>query len=647
MGCTSSKENSNSSTTTTAISDNNQQLINDHFRTWLKSNRPKADEYVLNDIISTVQQQSNDIDDYRTIVSKTLDLISERHDIKTTNKLSKLVQKEISLASPKKIAYTIDVLKQTAEKLRHGQMILDNNQQQPITTNGEITNDTNISENKHSQILSSAEPGINLKEALEKARILFYKGKQAAIFANPSGGYIVKIIDENDDALKQDGNLLRSIIVTEVKMRPKIAITNLSQISTTPQPPPPPSSKLLDEFEIGDDFRRSIDAALKGLEAIYQTSAPVSSQRTQDIHTNKILLSSSNVRKSTSEDNKNNLNEIDHQKKVMKNIHDEEKKNISEIDIQPRLVNAIDDMNEIMLDIIETASESEIGNPISSTSIDTVEKTNNVERIVKAVKEHGEIHESKESLPTKQHSSYPLGLTSTLQNEESPTSSILQQQAQLSDDNHSQSFIANEEKLDNDEYNLNQQKSLDELAQTDLTNTNLVTPKLDLSTLSDKIEKEPIINNESSPKTPISTSPIIEDYTKILSESSSSSPPIVSFTDTNTPIKSPSHNVTYTEIIHSESRDGEQSRRFITESYDDHPSKNDDETTTLKVVTKSEFSNHPTLGEKIMEQSVQVITVKVRNETITTRNSSQTPDNDITYDKQSIKNDTNTIDMTI
>ncbi|CAF2958098.1 unnamed protein product [Rotaria sp. Silwood2] len=647
MGCTSSKENSNSSTTTT-VSDNNQQLINDNFRTWLKSNRPKADEYVLNDIISTAQQQSNDIDDYRTIVSKALDLLSEHHDIKTTNKLSKLVQKEISLASPKKIAHTIDVLKQTAEKLRHGQIILDNNQQQTRTTNDEIINDTNKSENKHSQISSSGEPGINLKEALEKARILFYKGKQAAIFANPSGGYIVKIIDDNDDALNHDGNLLRSIIVTEVKMRPKLVTKNSSQFSTTPQPPPPPPppppSKLLDEYEIGDDFRRSIDAALKGLEAIYQTSPSVSSQPTQEIHINK--KSSSNVTKSTSEDNTINLTEMDHQKKVIRNINDEEQQAISQIDIQPKLVNAIDDMNEIMLDIIETTTESEIGNPVSSTHVDMLEKITNVERIVKEVKEHGEIHETKESLPINQHSSYPLGVTLAGQNEESPTSSILQQQVQLSDDNRLQSFIAKEEKLDKDEYNFNQQKSLDELTPTDLSNIILPTSKLDISTLLDKIEKESIINNESSSKTPTSTSSIIENHNKILFESSS--PPIASFTDMNTiSAKSPSHNVTYTEIIHSESRDGEQSRRFITESYDDHPSTTDDETTTLKVVTKSEFSNHPTLGEKIMEQSVQVITVKVRNETITTRNSSQTSDNDITYDKQSIKNDVNTIDMTI
>jgi hypothetical protein len=135
MGCTSSKETTNPPTST--ITDNNQQLINDHFRKWLKSNRPKADEYILNDIISTTQQ-TNNIEDYRPIVRKALDLLSERHDIKTTNKLNKLLQKEVSLASPKNIARTIDVLKQTAEKLRQGQILLDSDQQTTTTINGEV-----------------------------------------------------------------------------------------------------------------------------------------------------------------------------------------------------------------------------------------------------------------------------------------------------------------------------------------------------------------------------------------------------------------------------------------------------------------------------------------------------------------------------
>lgn len=138
MGCTSSKENTNPPSTTT-LTDNNQQLINEQFRKWLKSNRPQADEYVLNDIILTTKQ-SNNIDDYRPIVNKALDLLSDNLDIKTINKLSKLVQKEVSLASPKKVAHTIDVLKQTAEKLRHGQIIFDNNQEQTTTatSNGEV-----------------------------------------------------------------------------------------------------------------------------------------------------------------------------------------------------------------------------------------------------------------------------------------------------------------------------------------------------------------------------------------------------------------------------------------------------------------------------------------------------------------------------
>ena len=62
----------------------------------------------------------------------------------------------------------------------------------------------------------------------------FFKGKQAAIFANPNGGYDVRIIDENDDALKQDGNLLRSIIVTEVKMRPKPVPVTSPQFTAPP-----------------------------------------------------------------------------------------------------------------------------------------------------------------------------------------------------------------------------------------------------------------------------------------------------------------------------------------------------------------------------------------------------------------------------
>ena len=101
--------------------------------------------------------------------------------------------------------------------------------------------------------------------------------------------------------------------------------------------------------------------------------------------------------------------------------------------------------------------------------------------------------------------------------------------------------------------------------------------------------------------------------------------------------KSPSHNVTYTEIIQSESRDGEQSRRFVTESYDDLPTKDDEQSTSFKVVTKSEFSKDPTSGEKIMEQSVQIITVKVRNETSTTTNNpSPIADQNHSADKHSL-----------
>jgi hypothetical protein len=137
MGCTSSNQTGiskqNPNLIPTTITDDGQQLITDHFRKWLKTNRPKADEYVLNDVLLTAQP-SNEVEDYKAIVSKALDLLADRHDIKSTSKLGKLVQKEIILASPKKVAHTVDVLKQTADKLRNGNIQLEA-VEQPATNN--------------------------------------------------------------------------------------------------------------------------------------------------------------------------------------------------------------------------------------------------------------------------------------------------------------------------------------------------------------------------------------------------------------------------------------------------------------------------------------------------------------------------------
>ncbi|CAF1411003.1 unnamed protein product, partial [Adineta ricciae] len=159
---------------------------------------------------------------------------------------------------------------------------------------------------------------------------------------------------------------------------------------------------------------------------------------------------------------------------------------------------------------------------------------------------------------------------------------------------------------------------------------NLPTKRVDLPSTSFSSQK-PDFNQTHTQST---EEPIVNE--------NSSVPPVAGSVDTNTAVKSASHNVTYTEIIHSESLDGEQSRRFMTESYDEQPSALDDnETTSRKIITKSEFSNHPSLGEKIMEQSVQVITVKVRNETITTTNSSPTSD------KSSLPHDTHPTNTTL
>ena len=244
------------------------------------------------------------------------------------------------------------------------------------------------------------------------------QGKQAAIFANPNGGYDVRIIDENDDVLKEDGNLLRSIIVTEVKMRPK-------PIHATHR------EKLVNENEIGDDFRRSIDAALKGLESVYHGNS-----------------------KSNSENG-----------------------NVRDVD-----------------------GATSFAPPYSS------------------------------SLLNRSIDSVPLSSTTINDQRSSPV-----QQRSIS--------------------NINEQQE---------------------NSLSDR-----------------------------------SSPPVDTLNQTN----ASTHHVTYTEIIRSESRDGEQTRRVKSESYDEptQPS------STMKITTKSEFSADPTSGEKIMEQSVQVISVKVHNE-MTTNN---------------------------
>jgi len=718
MGCTSSNQTAVAKDNTRPVpttSHDGQQLIPDHFRKWLKTNRPKADEFVLNDVLSTAPP-SNEAEDYRNIVGKALDLLADRHDIKSTNKLGKLLQKEISLASPKKVAHTVQILKQTADKLRDGQIQLEPEGVAAVETTDEAagatatdqatTAEATAADSKTTKVLSG-EPGIPLRDALDKARVLFYKGKQAAIFANPNGGYDVRIVDENDETIHHDGNLLRSIIVTEVKMRPKTT-TTITTTSHTPQfvPPPPPStapppigSTLLDENEITDDFRRSIDAALKGLEAVYQTSSPSSvsgQQQRQPIHvetvkttrtssppppkviqygvTNAPLPRSISKERTTVNnevvapivvDSTANLAEIIHQmaeqqklvaERLAKETLAENEPLLIETDIQPKLVALVDSMSDLMMDSIEITTESQIGNPVPPLTTETIEKLVNVtakdesegeiQRIVREIKEHGEKFESKESLPSittsaKQPSSYSIGLTSPLSNESLMTASIASASAvapsvttksKLRGDNRPKSFIATEENSMKDRYNLNKQISLDELAhltQTGLSNPHLPTSttKLGISTSSGKIEEEeqmPIVTSDPLTNMATSISQIIEEHHPILDELSSSSPPtaatapVVTPVETQPHVKSPTHNVTYTEIIHSESRDGEQSRRFVTESYNEHPSNEDEQTTTLKVVTKSEFTNHPTTGEKIMEQSVQVITVKVRNETIKT-----------------------------
>ena len=477
-------------------------------------------------------------------------------------------------------------------------------------------------------------------------------------------------------------------------MRPKPATTTTTTTAPLFVPPPPPVTapplKVLDENEITDDFRRSIDAALKGLEAVYQTktsstttAAQSSSELRQEIYVERMTkrtaspppsaplvvqygMSNAPLPKSISKEKNIVSNEQPvptdhtvHLAEIMRQMAEQQRlvseqsahelapvndQDLMQTDIQPKLVQLIDDVNELMMDTIEATTCSEIGNPLPTveqqvTAMSNDESHDEIERIVHEMKEHGEKFDSKESLPlitktAKQPSSYSLGLTSPLHNEPTLTTSATlppSTKNKLRAENRPKSFIANEESSSKDHFQIIKQMSLDELAhltQTGLSNPNLTTSatKLGISTSSGKIEEQhlPLASSQPLPNMATSISQIIEEHRTILEESSSTTTPVppaatvVTPVHTQTKVKSPIHNVTYTEIIHSESRDGEQSRHFITESHDEHPSNDDEQTTTLKVITKSEFSKDPTSGEKIMEQSVQVITVKVRNETIKT-----------------------------
>ena len=483
---------------------------------------------------------------------------------------------------------------------------------------------SNMEKTSASQLgrIVSGGSGLVLKEALEKARILFYKvklfkkfissfiflfnlkitkGQQAAICANINGSYDLRIIDDTDN------NLLRSVIITEVKMRPQQSLEQQSIIPSSP-------SKLLNEHEIGDDFRRSIDEALKGLKTVYQKSSDNSSEHTQKIPTDEI--SSSNVIKSTFEDNTVN---VVHQKKMMTNMNDEEQLSTSQTDIQPKLVCPVDDMNDIMLDIMETTTESETGNPISIIDHDRIENKTNVERIMKEIKQHEENYDVKESIPQILPSSNALNSVSSFTQEQSnencPESNMI--------------------KLNKDRSDSIKHISFDESAH--ITSTNLSS--------FDQIKESSTTNEVLSSEISTSDSSLNKDGdNKIYSEFSL--PSSINLNDINTTVKKPSHNVTYTEITRSGSRDDEQSHRLITESSNEHPSTNDDQATTLKVVTRSEFSTNPLLDEKTMEQSIQVLTVKVQNETTTTTNLLVESENDLSCEKSFTKNDANTTDET-
>ena len=144
MGCTSSKTTPSHLASSPSPADE-QLLISESFRTWLKGNRRQAEDELLLAVGDEEQ---------RTLLSKALDLLLEHPEIRTTNKWKKLIQKEVKSASSKQVTQIVDSLQQAAaEKQRPA----------PVAA----------TERSEEKLFSS--PGISLKEALETARISFYK----------------------------------------------------------------------------------------------------------------------------------------------------------------------------------------------------------------------------------------------------------------------------------------------------------------------------------------------------------------------------------------------------------------------------------------------------------------------------------------
>ncbi|CAF1691715.1 unnamed protein product, partial [Adineta ricciae] len=102
---------------------------------------------------------------------------------------------------------------------------------------------------------------------------------------------------------------------------------------------------------------------------------------------------SSTVTKSITEDHTANLAEIIHQGKAITNIDEEKERAISQTDIQPKLVGAVDNMNEIMIDTIESTTRSQIGEPVPPLPTDTIKEL--VLNISNEEKQH------EQNLPTK------------------------------------------------------------------------------------------------------------------------------------------------------------------------------------------------------------------------------------------------------
>ena len=174
MGCTSSK-----ATRHPRHSHQEEQIIPEQCRQWIESNRTQADALLL----EKIQPNHGNDDDDRTICRKIVELLLQRPEMKTTQKLTKALHKELPTLPLKTIERTVDRLKDAFD-----------------TPNRRV-NETK--EKTAAEDILPVPPGIVLKDALETARILFYKVRLSLFLFVSVRSFFVAFLGQTSGDLRQ------------------------------------------------------------------------------------------------------------------------------------------------------------------------------------------------------------------------------------------------------------------------------------------------------------------------------------------------------------------------------------------------------------------------------------------------------------